>query len=163
MGLTDIAEAARAADVTAFCLGNLRFRLMSEIIWHPDMTEEEYNERRDRILKEEYGEGWSWVLDFIEIWESTEVGCWNCWSFFALISTGEFDIEEYSRRADEMYSLLERAYALCESKEEAKAMLREDYERYKTVEEGLSWRFYDRISEKKPESASVKEKQKDDL
>ena len=42
-------------------------------------------------------------------------------------------------------------------------MLREDYERYKTVEEGLSWRFYDRISEKKPESASAKEKQEDDL
>ena len=110
------------ADVTAFCLGNLRFRLMSEIIWHPDMTEEEYNERRDRILKEEYGEGWSWVLDFIEIWEGTEIGCWNCWGFSSLISTGEIDIEEYSRRADEMYSLLERAYALCESKEEAKAV-----------------------------------------
>lgn len=99
------------ADVTAFCLGNLRFRLMSEIIWHPDMTEEEYNERRDCILKEEYGEGWSWVLDFIEIWESTEVGCWNCWGFSSLISTGEFDIEEYSRRAVKCIRILERAYA----------------------------------------------------
>lgn len=117
---------------------------LSYFAYH-DVTEEETMEFLERRL------GW--------IRPKSGIPHADCWAH-AMAENFSIRKRGYPIRTGEL-AVLVRNQEL--SKEEAQAMLREDYERYKTVEEGLSWRFYDRISEKKPESASAKEKQEDDL
>ena len=73
-------------------LMRLRHKLMGHCIWNPDETEEEYNAARDSIMEREYGAGYGYVQDFIQLWRSTELesGCWNCWGFGSVVDSMGF-------------------------------------------------------------------------
>ena len=105
-------------------LMRLRHKLMGHCIWNPDETEEEYNAARDSIMEREYGAGYGYVQDFIQLWRSTELesGCWNCWGFGSLVDSIGF--EKYSALAGDMLGLLEQALALCTSRAQESAVER---------------------------------------
>ena len=69
----------------------------------------------------------------------------DCWAH-AMAENFSIRKRGYPIRTGELAVLVRRKEI---SREEAKDVLSEDYERYKNVDEGLSWRFYDRISPKK--------------
>ncbi len=105
-------------------LSRLRHKLVAHCIWNPDETEEEYNAYRDEVMEREYGAGYSYVQDFIQLWRYTELdtGCWNCWGFLSLIGTS--DHERYSACADEMLELLDMAHKLCLTAKQERAVER---------------------------------------
>jgi len=54
-----------------------------EINWDKDMTEEEYEAELCKILEREYGPGWKYVREYIDLMiEATDrIGCFNCWGY----------------------------------------------------------------------------------
>ena len=62
-------------------------QLNVEMNWNPDMTREEYEEAIDRLLRNEFGDGWGYIREYIDIWQKSQdlVGqCWKCWSLNCL-------------------------------------------------------------------------------
>lgn len=93
-------------------------QLLAELNWNMDMTEEEFEELLCRILEKEYGDGWSYIRDYIDIWQKSQqtVGCWQCWGW---IYQGLWDIrystDYYALEFDTCVKLLENAVSLANS------------------------------------------------
>ncbi len=48
-------------------LGELRAYLLARLLWNPDMTEEEYNDRMNAFLADYYGAGWTHIRAYIDL------------------------------------------------------------------------------------------------
>jgi hypothetical protein len=82
------------------------------------MTEEEYEAKLCRLLQREYGEGWMYVRDYLDIWymATNDRGCGDCWGMsnkYQLYSTNF--VKEHG---DIMIDLIEKAISLAGSAEE---------------------------------------------
>ncbi len=52
------------------------------LLWDIDMTWEEYEALYDRILEEEYGDGWESMKELLSMYSEMENDmCWNCWGY----------------------------------------------------------------------------------
>ncbi len=57
------------ADTEGFGVEQIRYQLLAELNWRPDMTDEEYEALMCELLEKEYGEGWDCVRDYITMWD----------------------------------------------------------------------------------------------
>lgn len=101
---------------SGFGLARVRWQMVQVLQWNPDLTEEEFNACRDRILEREYGDGWQNVHEYITLWERTEhARCENIWGNDFLHN----DMEMYRESADDMFALLDEAHDLANNSTQA--------------------------------------------
>ena len=70
------------ADTEGFGVEQIRYQLLAELNWRPDMTDEEYEALMCELLEKEYGEGWDCVRDYITMWTKAQDtrrtnACWH--------------------------------------------------------------------------------------
>jgi len=90
-----------------------------DVNWNPDMTDEEFEAKLCRLLEREYGAGWAYVREYIDLWiEATNrVDCFNCWAYSS--NTGYYYDPAYIREHGEtMLELIEKAVSLAGSAKE---------------------------------------------
>jgi len=93
--------------------------------WDIDMTEDEYYELYYRLLEKEYGAGWEYVREFIDIMDEAQnlMGCWHCWNWgsprFGITgySNSTYDTRFYSKQYDYVVEIMDRALEMAESPE----------------------------------------------
>jgi len=86
-----------------------------DVIWDIDMTEEEFEAKLCRLLEREYGAGWAYVREYIDLWiEATNrIGCYDCWGY-GNNSSPEYDPAYMREYGDIMIDLIEKAVSLAE-------------------------------------------------
>jgi len=87
----------------------LAAQLNVEMNWNPDMTREEYDEAVDRLLRNEFGDGWGYIREYIDISQDRYGGCWNCWGWGDTAPTDKFDFEYDCEQFDRSAYLVEKA------------------------------------------------------
>ena len=85
--------------------------------WNPDMTREEYDLALEHLLQKDYGDGYGYILEYLDIWQESQDknNCWDCWGFASILSN-TYDTEYYAENFDRSVYLLERAAELASSK-----------------------------------------------
>ena len=82
---------------------------------HPDATKDEYRDHYRVTLERLYGEGWSDVARFIDLWDEAELAvkdCSHCWNSSEF--DNHLDHETFFESWDEMIDLLEHAASLAD-------------------------------------------------
>jgi len=86
-----------------------------DVIWDTDMTEEEFEAKLCRLLEREYGSGWAYVREYIDLWSEAvnRIGCYNCWGYG---SNGHpsYDTAYIREHGDTMLELIEKAISLAD-------------------------------------------------
>jgi len=110
-------------DPGAFSVKRIEHQLVAELNWNTDMTREEYDALMCTLLEREYGDGWEYVLEYIDQWNTAQdlAGCWHCWEWrydwFA--AEKRFNVGFYKDRFDYFTELMELAAAdTCSAKQE---------------------------------------------
>ena len=95
-------------------------QLLAELNWNMEMTEDDFEALLCDILRREYGDGWRFIREYLDVWnaEQDAADCWDCWSYDAHVFTVTRRFEEHSVAAhfDECYSLFESAIAAADSR-----------------------------------------------
>ncbi len=90
---------------------------------NPDMTEEEYWELAYKYLEKQYGDGWEYVLEFIELHDQAEGVdgiCIGAWNYGYTDFPFEYDVPFYRANWKVMMELLEKAKALANTAKQEK-------------------------------------------
>ncbi|MBE6708605.1 MAG: DUF4838 domain-containing protein [Ruminococcaceae bacterium] len=102
-----------------FGIKRIENQLEYEMIWNTDMTREEFRAYYEKLLRKEYGPGWSLVADYVEKWEYSQdiMDCWQGWGW-ALIGPWDkrYSTTFYRENFDEFCTLIETALSMTESK-----------------------------------------------
>lgn len=97
-------------------------QLLWQLDWNIDMTEDEFEAYLCDILRREYGDGWRFIREYLDVWnaEQDTADCWDCWSYDAHMFTFTKRFDEYSvaTHFDECFSLFESAIAAADSRED---------------------------------------------
>lgn len=90
-----------------------------EINWDKDMTDEEYEAELCKILAREYGPGWKYVREYIDLMiEATDrIGCFNCWGY-GNNTDSEYDEAFMRETYKTQIDLIEKAIKLAGSADE---------------------------------------------
>lgn len=56
--------------------------------WNPDMTREEYDLALEHLLQKDYGDGYGYILEYLDIWQESQDknNCWDCWEYASILS-----------------------------------------------------------------------------
>ena len=54
-------------DDSGFGFMRLDFQLVYELIWNTDMTRGEFDALKDHLFEREYGDGYTYILEYIDI------------------------------------------------------------------------------------------------
>ncbi len=99
-------------------------QLVFELNWNIDMTEDEYYELYDEILEKEYGAGWKYVRQYLDILDEAQniVGCWDCWGwgFPTLYADPYYDTDRYAGEFDGIVEIMDRAIYMAETPDQIK-------------------------------------------
>ena len=70
-------------DYGGFSIKRIEHQLIGELNWNIDMTREEFDDLLCTLLEREYGDGWKYVKEYIDHWNTAQdlVGCWQCWGW----------------------------------------------------------------------------------
>ena len=102
-----------------FGIKRIENQLAHEMIRNTDMTREEFQSYYEKLLRKEYGPGWSLVADYVEKWEYSQdvMDCWQCWGW-AIIGQWDdrYSTTFYRNNFDEFCTLIESALSMTESK-----------------------------------------------
>ena len=100
----------------------VELQLGMAINYDPEMTEDEYYALVDRLLEKEYGDGWVYVKEYLNILEEAEykAGCNNCWAYATTSFDGQVDRDYYAANFDRMTELLEAALLEANSEKQEK-------------------------------------------
>ena len=85
-------------------------QLNVEMNWNPDMTREEYDALTEKLLALNYGDGWMYIEEYIDILQKgqdLENKCWDCWGYGSY--DGNYDpayMMEMSDCTSELLSLI---------------------------------------------------------
>lgn len=82
--------------------------LMARLMWDPTMSREEYNALRDEIFYLTYGEGYEYIIDYVELYNTFFVCCDIGWG-------AVLDYYEIEANIDYAFSLFDAAEAAAES------------------------------------------------
>ena len=98
----------------------INFQLAYQLIWNTDMTRDEFNALKEHLLEKEYGEGYTYILEYFDILQQSQdkAGCWNCWGYGAPKGADERDQAYYAENFDLSVELLERALVLAGDKKQ---------------------------------------------
>jgi len=85
--------------------------------WNIDMTREEYEAEYLRLLEREYGEGWEYVKEHLDLCKEAENDkCWSCWMYADVTAGIDFyDLGYVASNFDTSFELLSKAIELAES------------------------------------------------
>lgn len=108
------------ADTEGFGVEQIRYQLLAELNWRPDMTDEEYEALMCELLEKEYGEGWDCVRDYITMWTKAQDtrrtnACWHAIGGNKAMWDNRIDPYYYDTHSGEMISLVEEAIRLASS------------------------------------------------
>lgn len=108
------------ADTEGFGVEQIRYQLLAELNWRPDMTDEEYEALMCELLEKEYGEGRGCVRDYITMWTKAQDtrrtnACWHAIGGNKAMWDNRIDPYYYDTHSDEMISLIEEAIRLASS------------------------------------------------
>ena len=86
-----------------------------ELNWNVDISEEEYYDLVDRVLKKEYGDGAPFIREYLDIQTEAQLraDCWHCWGEEQIVVEKNYYLSHY----DEIRSLFDSAIALADSAE----------------------------------------------
>ncbi len=95
----------------------LKAYLVSKLVWETDMTETEYWNYVDSFLKSFYGDGWTYIREYIEkTYELQSENEWHIWT------NAGWDViiteEQYRENFDYLMSLFDKAAELASTDEE---------------------------------------------
>jgi len=96
-----------------FSIKRVEHQLAGELNWNMNMTREEFEELYHSLLEKEYGDGWEYILEYIDQWNIAQdmAGCWHCWEWrydwFA--AEKRYNIGFYKERFDYFVELMELA------------------------------------------------------
>ena len=97
-------------------------QLLAELNWNMEMTEDDFEAYLCDILRREYGDGWKYIRDYIDIWNAAQdaVGCWDCWGWTYHMFCRDRRFEEHSLayHFDENWMLFESAIAAANDRAE---------------------------------------------
>lgn len=84
------------------------------LLWDIDMTWEEYEALYDRILEEEYGDGWQYMKELLRVYgEAQNDKCWNCWGYSDRTTGADYyDLGYIAENYGEMARLIEKTITL---------------------------------------------------
>lgn len=89
----------------------------SILMWNADMTEDEYYASVDRFLKAYYGNGWTYIREYIDKTEKlSSENEWNIWSnehWYSIITP-----EQYDENIEYLKALFEKAISLADTDEQ---------------------------------------------
>lgn len=113
-------------DDSGFGFMRLDFQLVYELIWNTDMTRGEFDALKDHLFEREYGDGYTYILEYIDILQQAQLRsdvCWDSWAWEDYNGYGYAKPNGYYMRDDEYYAdnfdlsaeLLERAVTLAGS------------------------------------------------
>jgi len=91
--------------------------LAYKLLWNIDMTWEEYVAEYERILEVEYGDGWEYVRDHLDMCrEAQNDKCWDCWEY-EVITAGikRYDMGYIATNFETSVKLLEAAAELADT------------------------------------------------
>ncbi len=102
-----------------FGIKRVEQQLGAEINWQRDMTDEEYEAAMCRMLEREYGDGWRYVREYIDLWiEATDlIGCADCWGYASNMHP-KYDAAYVRANFDVMRELIDNAVRLAGSAEQ---------------------------------------------
>lgn len=108
------------ADTEGFGVEQIRYQLLAELNWRPDMTDEEYEALMCELLEKEYGEGRDCVRDYITMWTKAQDtrrtnACWHAIGGNKAMWDNRIDPYYYDTHSGEMISLVEEAIRLASS------------------------------------------------
>ncbi|MBR6916667.1 MAG: DUF4838 domain-containing protein [Clostridia bacterium] len=106
-------------DSVSYNFETLRKYLMDKMMWHPEMTEEEYNDLMDEFLFIYYGDGWESIKEYIYMSDTAGelAGCWtNNFDYPWDVYSKDYFRDHYH----EMTPLFDSAYDSAESDEQRK-------------------------------------------
>lgn len=120
----------------------LKAYLTSKLVWEKDMTEAQYWNYVDSFLRDFYGDGWSYLREYIEV--MYDLQCeneWHIWSkeYWDAIIT----YEQYTENFDYLMGLWEKAEALAYT-DEQKLNIRRSATQMKYIEVCLAYETYKR-------------------
>ncbi len=98
------------SDNQAISFNHLYLQLAYEMNWNPDMTREEYDELTEKLLELNYGDGWMYIEEYIDILQKgqdLENKCWDCWGYGSY--DGNYDPAYMMEMSDCTSELIERA------------------------------------------------------
>lgn len=98
------------SDNQAISFNHLYLQLAYEMNWNPDMTREEYDELTEKLLALNYGDGWMYIEEYIDILQKgqdLENKCWDCWGYGSY--DGNYDPAYMMEMSDCTSELIERA------------------------------------------------------
>ena len=90
-------------------------QMMNALNWNPDMTREEYDDLVNEYIEAEYGDGWSYVRDFINTMGRAQViadHCWNNWDTKNPCETYYYDNAWYAEQYDRLAAGFDEAHRL---------------------------------------------------
>lgn len=95
----------------------IEYMLAQEVLWNPQMTEEEYWNYYETFMAEEYGEGWRYIDQYLKTWTEAHdrMGCWHCWGGLTQPWCIRLDAEYIGQHFDENLELFNKALALADS------------------------------------------------
>ncbi len=97
----------------------IEYELVSQINMNPGMTRDEFNAYYERFMKNEYGDAWELVDEYVKLWVEAGdlVPCWHCWGGLHTNWSHNFDEAFVASHFDGNVALFERALALADSRE----------------------------------------------
>jgi len=113
------------AEYYGFGITRVEHTLAMELWWNPDMTEEEYEEKLSDILERDYGEGWQYLREYIDLWieAADRIGCHDCWGY-GCNNSPKYDAYFMVEHGDTMVELMEKMTSLAGSaKQEYRAKI----------------------------------------
>ena len=120
----------------------LKTYLISKLLWETDMTEDEYWAYVDYFLESFYGDGWSFIREYIEL--THELGAENEWHIW---TNNRWDAiityEQYLENLDYLVSLWEKAEELAYT-DEQKLNVRRSATQIKYIEVCVAYETYRR-------------------
>ena len=88
----------------------VQHQMLAQLQWNMDMTEEEWESFLCCILESEFGDGWEYIREYIEIWERAQdmMPCWHCWGG-GYYSMGRFSFNYVEANFDTCVELFDKA------------------------------------------------------
>ncbi len=98
--------------------------LDQEVNWNIDMSEEEYCELYKIYLEKEYGPGWEYIYEFLNILNAAQdmAGCWNCWGWrnLGFFQEDRYDTYYFAEKYEVILELCNTAVSMAETDKQVK-------------------------------------------
>jgi len=106
------------SDFGNWGLKRIEQMMIAELNWNMDMTREEFTEIYHTVLAYEYGEGWEYVLEYIDDWVKAQdmVQCWAQWGISPSNQTSRYyNTGYFAKHLDSYVELIDAAISVAES------------------------------------------------